>query len=110
METLFHYLVVGVEILAVFALFLGAIFTLKYIRARRDDVPEGVVRTALIVFGVIATLLLIIWLWSSLQSLQSPALAKAWETTKNYWLWILIAGVVLFVGLYFVPKEWETKA
>ena len=29
---------------------------------------------------------------------------------KNYWLWILVAGVVLFVALYFVPKDWETRA
>jgi hypothetical protein len=44
------------------------------------------------------------------QTLQSPSLETVWATTKDYWLWILLFGIVAFVSLFFIPKEKEALA
>ena len=39
------------------------------------------------------------------QSLQSPSLQTVWETTKDYWMWIFLTFIILFVLAFFLPEE-----
>lgn len=74
--------------------------------AKKGNGSNKIVKIALIVFGAIVIVFLIVWLWpSQSSSLQSPTTGEVWGWTKGHWLWIILFLAILFVLSYLIPKE-----